>query len=445
MLRVSFLFALLITATRLHAAESPDAAGKGDCGVEARQAWSAEFEAAHPAVDVKDPGGFVARERAYLRESEKWIAACPQESNLRARRLRAMTAVADLPPATVLGEVREFLRLCEGDKGVACTAPKPQLQAVELLARHGAVQEAEALLGRVRAKTHEVDTACTPQLDYACWQLARTDVRLALARRDLQGARSTIEEEERRIAGPLSGGGRESAAQEATRATERADLVGLRGELAEAAGHKLDGALLLRRAETMGDFDAARRLHARQLWAELGGTDESWNAPEAREGAQRSSGWARADEPFKLDGVVDLNGRLWSAADIQGRTVLVNFWATWCAPCLAELPFVQRVQENVRSTSTLLVLTISLDEDVATLRRFVAQRPMELPVILGFDAFREQLDQALPMTLIVDPRGRVVRRSAAYVTDGSVDWTGETIAEMQAVAAGAAERPRSDR
>jgi thiol-disulfide isomerase/thioredoxin len=444
-LRVSFLFALLITATRLHAAESPDAVGMGDCGVEARKAWSAEFEAAHPAVDVKDPAGFVARERAYLQESENWIAACPQEPAFRARRLRAMNAVPDLPSSAVLQEVREFLRLCKGQRSVACIPPQPKLKAVELLARHGSVQEAEALLGRVRAQVHESETACTPQLDYACWQLARAEVRIALARRDLQHARSTIEGEERRIAEPLSGNAREMATQEASRATERADLVGLRGELAEAAGQRLDAALLFRKADWMGDFDAARRFQARKLWTELGGTDESWNARESVERPVRASGWARADEPFKLDGVVDLNGRSWSAADIQGKTVLVNFWATWCAPCLAELPFVQRVQENVRSTSTLLVLTISLDEDVATLRRFVAQRPMELPVILGFDAFREQLDQALPMTLIVDPRGRVVRRSAAYLTDGSVDWTGETIAEMQAVAAGAAERPRSDR
>lgn len=435
MLRVSSLFALLITATRLHAAESPVALGKGDCGIETRQAWNAQFEAAHPAVDVKDPAGFVARERDYLQESEKWMAACPQEAALRFRRLRAMAAVPDVPPATILQEVHDFLQLCETDKGPACIAPKPKLQAVELLARHGSIQEAEALLGRVRAQVHQSEAACTSDLDYACWLLARADVRVALARRDLQHARSTIEEEERRIAGPLSGSARESAAQEATRATERADLVGLRGELAEAAGHKLDAALLLRRADAMGDFDAARRFHARQLWVELGGTDESWNASEPIERAQRSSGWARADEPFKLDGAVDLNGRRWSAADIQGKTVLVNFWATWCVPCLAELPFIQRVHENVRSTSTLLVLTISLDEDVAALRRFVAERPLQLPVILGFEAFPEQRDQALPMSLIVDPRGRVARRSAAYVIDGSVDWTGETIAEMKAVAA----------
>ena len=70
---------------------------------------------------------------------------------------------------------------------------------------------------------------------------------------------------------------------------------------------------------------------------------------------------------------------------------------------------------------------------------------MKLPVILGFDTYREQLNQALPMTLIVDPRGRVARRSAAFVVDGSVDWTGEAIAEMQAVAAGSIGKTSSDR
>lgn len=388
---------------------------------------------------MKDPAGFVARERAYLQDSEKWMAACPQESALRFRRLRAMNAVPDVPPPTVLHEVHEFLRLCETDKGVACIAIKPKLQAVELLARHGSVEEAEAVLSRVWAQVHQSETACTSDLDYACWLLARAEVRVALARRDLQHARSTIDLEEKRIAGPLSGSARESATQAATRATERADLVGLRGELAEAAGHKLDAVLLLRRADSMGDFDAARRLHARQLWAELGGTDESWNAHEPSERAERSSGWARADEPFKFDGVVDLKGRAWSAADIRGKTVLVSFWATWCAPCLKELPFLQRVQEDVRSTSTLLVLSISLDEDVETLRRFVAERRIALPVILGFDAYRAELERGLPLTLIVDSRGRVVRRSVASVFDGSVDWTGETIAEMKAVGAEVAE------
>jgi thiol-disulfide isomerase/thioredoxin len=57
--------------------------------------------------------------------------------------------------------------------------------------------------------------------------------------------------------------------------------------------------------------------------------------------------------------VVDLQGRRWTAADLQGRIVLIDFWATWCAPCLAQIPELKRLRD--RHGRRFEVLAISLD------------------------------------------------------------------------------------
>jgi thiol-disulfide isomerase/thioredoxin len=107
----------------------------------------------------------------------------------------------------------------------------------------------------------------------------------------------------------------------------------------------------------------------------------------------------------------DLDGRPLSSADWRGKVVIVNFWATWCPPCRAEIPDLVALQNKYRDR--LLIIGVSQDEgSVEGVKQFVATHQMNYPVVM----MTPEIDQAfpgiraLPTSFILDRESRVVQR-----------------------------------
>ena len=104
----------------------------------------------------------------------------------------------------------------------------------------------------------------------------------------------------------------------------------------------------------------------------------------------------------------DLTGKKWSLRNLHGKVVLVNFWATWCLPCLKELPELEALYNRFQSQG-LVVLAIS-DEDAAMLRKYLARYPYSFP-ILHDPARRTGKNygvESVPRTFVYDREGRLV-------------------------------------
>ncbi len=104
-----------------------------------------------------------------------------------------------------------------------------------------------------------------------------------------------------------------------------------------------------------------------------------------------------------------------SVADWQGRYVLIDFWATWCGPCIAHLPELKSIAEKIDPERSAL-LSISLDEDVKKARAFIASRQMDWPQgLLGQrdnPLVRQQLGiSSVPVYFVLDPTGKLIHRS----------------------------------
>jgi len=113
----------------------------------------------------------------------------------------------------------------------------------------------------------------------------------------------------------------------------------------------------------------------------------------------------------------DLDGRPVSLASLRGKVVLVNFWATWCGPCRAEIPDLVALQEKYRDQ--LQVIGVSQDEvPVDLVRRFAADHRMNYPVVMSTPEIERLFPgvNALPTSFIVDRESRIVQKHVGMLT-----------------------------
>jgi thiol-disulfide isomerase/thioredoxin len=104
-----------------------------------------------------------------------------------------------------------------------------------------------------------------------------------------------------------------------------------------------------------------------------------------------------------------VDGRVLRAAELAGRTVVVEFWATWCPFCAAQNPHIQKLHAQ-HGAKALVVLTFAIDRDVAAVRRYMAERNYTFAVAMAgpqSDAWFGRR-KALPEVFVVDASGRIV-------------------------------------
>jgi thiol-disulfide isomerase/thioredoxin len=114
---------------------------------------------------------------------------------------------------------------------------------------------------------------------------------------------------------------------------------------------------------------------------------------------------------------VDLDGHRVDLKSLHGKVVLLNFWATWCAPCLIEMPAFSAWQQQYVAQG-LQVVGISMDDDAAPVRQLVARLNAKYPIAMGDAKLGEKYGgvMGLPLTYLIDRNG-VVRMRFQGETD----------------------------
>lgn len=117
--------------------------------------------------------------------------------------------------------------------------------------------------------------------------------------------------------------------------------------------------------------------------------------------------------------VTDTAGKRHRLADYKGQWVVVNFWATWCAPCKEEMPTLQTLHDL--ADPQLVVLAVNVREPAPRVARYMQSAGLSMPVLLDPDGAMAKAwgVKVYPSTLLIDTRGRPRER-----VTGAVDWTG---------------------
>ncbi len=146
-----------------------------------------------------------------------------------------------------------------------------------------------------------------------------------------------------------------------------------------------------------------------------------WFSGGSAEGAEMTQGGcsanaAAADMKFTLK---DMNGKDVNLADLKGKVVLLNFWATWCPPCKMEIPWFVEFQQKYGAKG-LQVIGVSVDDPPEKLPPFAREYKINYPLLVGAD--REDIQNAygplfgIPVTAIIGRDGKVCKKHLGPVS-----------------------------
>ncbi|UCG32392.1 MAG: carboxypeptidase regulatory-like domain-containing protein [Phycisphaerales bacterium] len=134
-------------------------------------------------------------------------------------------------------------------------------------------------------------------------------------------------------------------------------------------------------------------------------------APDAGPAAPAAK-YAVGDAVPVLASFETLDGTKMSLTGLRGKVLLMDFWATWCGPCLAEIPNLKKVYERFGQREDFVMISVSLDQSKARLADFVKEEKIAWPQVFDGKAWEAELAeafgiQAIPATFLIDKEGRV--------------------------------------
>ena len=107
--------------------------------------------------------------------------------------------------------------------------------------------------------------------------------------------------------------------------------------------------------------------------------------------------------------LVSLDGSRTSLKEFEGKTIFLNFWATWCSPCIAEMPNIQKLYEDIGKNEDIVFVMLSLDENPQTAEAFMDRKEFTMPVY--FLSGRQPgvyNSTVVPTTYVISPEGYIV-------------------------------------
>jgi thiol-disulfide isomerase/thioredoxin len=121
--------------------------------------------------------------------------------------------------------------------------------------------------------------------------------------------------------------------------------------------------------------------------------------------------------------LLDIHGNKHDLHDYHGKVVLVNFWASWCLPCIQEMPGLKRLMDSLHDKD-FVMLTCNTSDSPRRIAEVLRRLQLDIPVLLDHDSkiFKDWQGHVLPTSYLLDRTGRVSHRVV-----GPMDWDDEAV------------------
>ena len=376
----------------------------------ARQMIQSRWREEHPYPKSEDPP---EKKQAYyqaaLKVTDEWIKLWPDDWSAWSSRFTATAELENTADSEVEAAGERFLKVMEKNEGVVFMVPPVASQIAKVYAKRNiatdripsllqkGLEEIERMDKRNEAgdlyPREEEDTS--GNLRYVRWMswpiLAEAYAKLKQpekARQVLAQMSETLKKEKP--------GDKAKQGMKARYANDQVTYWQTTAKVAEAEGRKLDAFTSYQTALSFRPKSGAPKPskkdeladNAQRLWKELGGTDEGWNAYLARNEAAKGATevaeaaiWDSKSQTLPDFALTDLQGKAWKLADLKGKIAFINLWATWCGPCKMELPYVQKLSDQMKDRKDVLILTLNIDEEIGLVDPFMKENKYSFTVI----------------------------------------------------------------
>lgn len=122
----------------------------------------------------------------------------------------------------------------------------------------------------------------------------------------------------------------------------------------------------------------------------------------------------------------DADGKMIDLAAQKDKVIFINFWATWCPPCIAEMPSINELYQTFKDDSNVLFVMADMDDNFAKADAFMQKKGLDLPVYSAVNALpQEMYTGTLPTTVIIDQSGNMV-----FHHEGTADYSNPKIKQF---------------
>jgi thiol-disulfide isomerase/thioredoxin len=383
-----------IRALELHLKKYPDT----------RQRAAIVEALAKSAMDVNDNARIVEYGEKVIR------SAAPPDSNETIILLdRVIRALVDKPDVQRASRARALVRRYEADVRElrAKNEPPPGHMTAVLWSEELDKAMARALALDARATGYSGDKAAAPKLAVESWETY-----------------------------PSAEGAREAGY-----------WLSENGGKAEAIEYYADAFTLEDPSSTAADR-AADRKRLGELYAELNGSekglgevvlaayDRTQGLMNARRAAMKTkdpNSQATKISEFTLP-AIDKSAAPLALGTLRGKTIILDFWATWCAPCRAQKPLIEELEAHYRESPDVVFVTIDADDDPSVAPAFIKEQGWKDSGYFEAGLARLLAVSSIPTVLVIDPTGRTSSRMIGFIPERFKDMLAERVEEARAVA-----------
>lgn len=135
------------------------------------------------------------------------------------------------------------------------------------------------------------------------------------------------------------------------------------------------------------------------------------------------TGDAAVAKPFRF---TDDRGNNISTADLRGKVIFVNFWASWCPPCRAEMPALNNLYQQMKNEDNLVFLFLNEDENLSKAKEYLKKEKFDLPLFTAQSGIPPEIySGTLPTTVIIDKEGRIVMKEEGMADYDNTAFVGQ--------------------